>query len=715
MDESSFWYKFKQGLAKYFGIFWRWTKNKWRRFQIWRWLIVLFLTIFLISSISLVYIAKTTKVAGLESALQQSTEIYDAQNKEAGHLYAQKGTWVSYDSMSKNMVNAVLSSEDRDFYHEYGFSLKGLGRAFWLLVKNKVTGRNYISGGGSTLTQQLVKNAFLSQEQTLTRKAKEIFIAMQVENEYSKRQILTMYLNDAYFGNGVWGVQDASQKYFGVSASQLSPAQAATLTGMLSNPGRYNPIDNAQLSRAKRNIVLHAMVENDKLSESTAKQYQAYGMEINDNYHYNSGYRYPYYFDAVIDEAIHDYGLSESEIMNRGYKIYTSLDQSQQEKMQDTYADSAFFPSAASDGTKAQSGSVAIDPKTGGVTAVVGGRAQTHVFRGYNRGTGLIRSPGSTIKPLAVYTPALENGYHYDSKVPDKLQPYGKNSYTPHNWDDQYSGKLRMYQALALSKNTSAVWLLNKIGVQKGYKSVEKFGIPLDSSDENLSLALGGLKRGVSPYQMASAYSAFANDGIRKDPHFITKIVDSEGKTVVDNTKVRSKRIMSARIARQMTSMMMDVYKNGTGVSAKPYGYTIAGKTGSTESTSESNGNGDDNDKWYIGYTKDVVVATWLGFDSSKYSIANVGANAGSSLFKTEMEGILANTPHTGFGIKAASSRYNESLQGKAENSSNSWDSVEKAGKNLRQKISEGTSGLRDKASSAVNKGKQYLESILGR
>lgn len=712
MNDSSFWNKFKEGFLKYWVLFRQWFWAKWRRFQIWRWLAVVFLSLFLIASVYLVYVAKTTDVSGLRSALQQSTEVYDNKNQKAGFLYSQKGTWVAENSMSKNMTDAVLSSEDRNFYHEYGFSIKGLARAAFLLVKNKVTGRNYISGGGSTLTQQLVKNAFLSQEQTFSRKAKEIFLAMQVENDYSKADILTMYLNNAYFGNGVWGVEDASQKYFGVHASQLTVPQAATLTGMLSNPAQYNPIDNPQNARKKRNIVLQTMVENNKISQSVADSYQASGMVLNDTYQYKSGYKYPYYFDAVIDEAINEYGLSETEIMNKGYKIYTSLDQDQQTKMQAAFANSYLFPQDASDGTTAQAGSIAMDPQTGGVNAVVGGRSGTHVFRGYNRGTSLIRSPGSTIKPLAVYAPAIESGYHYDSKVSDKLQPYGKNNYQPHNWDDQYAGQLRMYQALALSKNTSAVWLLNKIGVQKGYRSVEKFGIPLDKSDDNLSLALGGLKKGVSPYQMASAYTAFANDGVRKTPHFITKIVDSEGRTIVNNTNVKSKRVISKRVATQMTSMMIDVYNNGTGQTAKPSDYTIAGKTGSTESTTAENGNNDDNDKWFIGYTPDVVVATWIGFDSSKYSIANVGANAGSALFKTEMEGILPYTDQNTFDVKSASSRYSASLAGQADNSSSSW---EKAGRDLKKKITDGTSGLKKKASEAAEAGKRYLESILGR
>lgn len=349
---------------------------------------------------------------------------------------------------------------------------------------------------GSTLTQQLVKNAFLSQEQTLSRKAKEIFIAMQVENTYSKKEILAMYLNHAYFGNGVWGVGDAAKRYFGTTASQLTVPQAATLAGMLTSPNAYNPADYPEASKKRRDVVLSLMEDNNKLTATQTKEYQATPMVTSNTYTYNSGYKYPYYFDAVISEAIDRYGLSEADIMNRGYKIYTSLDQNYQATFQEDFANDYLFPDNAANGAKAQGASVALDPKTGGVAAVVGGRSGTHVFRGYNRGTQLVRSPGSTIKPLAVYAPALKKGYHYDSELPDELKAYGTNKYTPHNWNNVYGGDLPMYKALAESKNTSAVWLLNKIGVKTGFDSVEKFGITLDPSDENLSLALGGLKKG---------------------------------------------------------------------------------------------------------------------------------------------------------------------------------------------------------------------------
>lgn len=703
--DKSFLKKITESLKRYLSLFGSWLKEKCHRYQLIRWFIVACLSIFLAISIYLIYVAKTANVKGLENALERPTTIYDKDGDRAGYLYSQKGTWVSLDKISPNVADAVLSTEDRNFYHEYGFSIKGMVRALLLNLKNRIMGSSDIAGGGSTLTQQLVKNAFLSQEQTISRKAKEIFIAMQVENTYSKKQILAMYLNNAYFGNGVWGIEDASEKYFGVHASQLTVPQAATIAGMLKNPNGYNPKDHPAESRQRRNVVLTLMKDNGKLTQEQMKSYQDSPMITSDNYQYDSGYRYPYFFDAVIDEAIKKYGLSEEDIMNRGYKIYTTLDQNYQSTMQTDFADSSLFPYDADDGTRAQGASIAIDPKTGGVTALVGGRNDSHVFRGYNRATQLVRSPGSTIKPLAVYAPALQHGYHYDSMVEDKHQAYGSNKYSPKNATGTYQGKIMLYQALAESKNTTAVWLLNKIGVSEGYRSAEKFGLKLSDSDKNLSLALGGLEKGVSPMTMASAYSAFANEGVKYDAHFIRRIVDASGKTIVDEEDADSTRVVSEKVANEMTSMMIDVYKNGTGVSAKPYGYTIAGKTGSTQ------GNGvdptaADTDRWYIGYTPDVVLATWVGFDSNKNSIENAGTRGGAALFKSEMEGILPKTKQSQFKVKAASTLAYENIS----SSSNLWDSIKNAGAN----IEKSGSGIKQKVDSWIDAGKQKLQQIFG-
>ena len=672
----------------------KWVGRFWYRYQLTRWIIAVCLALFLIMSIHLTFVAKTADVKNLKNRLERTTVIYDRNKQSAGSLYAQKGTYVNLDRISKNVPNAVLSTEDRNFYKEHGFSIKGLGRAGFLLVKNKLLHRDYISGGGSTITQQLVKNAFLTQQQTFSRKAREIFIAIEVENQYSKNEILTMYLNNAYFGHGVWGVQDAAKRYFNENASELTVPQAATLAGMLTSPGIYDPIDHPAATKQRRNLVLQLMVENHKLTQTQANQYKQTPLATSNGYAPSDTYKYPYFFDAVIAEAESKYDISEKDIMNNGYKIYTTLDQGQQRSMQQTYDDDDNFPVNTADGTKVQSASVAMDPKTGGVTAVVGGRGK-HVFRGFNRATQMRRQPGSTIKPIVVYTPALEHGYFYDSTLQDKKQSYGTNHYTPKNYDDTYSGSVPMYKALYESLNAPAVWLLNKIGVNQGYATAEKFDLPVEKSDKNLALALGGMTKGVSVQQMARAYATFDNEGQMPSAHYIIKIEDASGRVIVQNKGNKTKHVISAKTAREMTSMMIGVYAHGTGASAKPAGYTLAGKTGTTNSGIKGAEDGD-RDKWMIGYTPDVVVATWEGYDdtNASHALADITDRNINVLFKSEMTGILDNTPGTKFTVKDAQKR----AQDNTSKSGGGWKSLFNNDGDLLNQFNQSVNNFSNKA-----------------
>lgn len=680
-------------------------KAVWKRFQITRWIIAILLTLFLIISVYLTVVAKTADVSNLKADLSQNTEVYDKDGDSAGSLYSQKGTYISLDKISPNIQNAVLSTEDRNFYHEHGFSVKGIARAALMYAKNKILGNNYISGGGSTLTQQLVKNAYLTQEQTFTRKAKEIFLSIEVENVYSKKDILTMYLNNAYFGNGVWGVQDASKRYFNKNASELTNAQSAVLAGMLTSPSGYDPVAHPDSSKQRRNLVLQLMVENNKLTQSEADAAKKTALTVTDGYESSDSYKYPYYFDAVIDEAVNTYHISEEDIMNKGYKIYTTLDQNEQKDMQDTFDDDDNFPSYSADGTIVQAASIAINPNNGGILAVVGGRGD-HVFRGFNRATQMKRQPGSAIKPIAVYTPALEHGYYYDSMLTDKKKSYGTDNYTPKNYDDTYSGSVAMYKALAQSLNAPAVWLLNKIGINRGYESVKKFGLPVTSKDKNLALALGGLSTGVSPQQLATAYTAFANDGKLASAHYITKIVDASGKTIVSNQNPKKKQIISKKVAKAMTSMLIGVFSDGTGKTAKPSGYTVAGKTGST-SSDVVNGQDSERDKWIVGYTPDVVVATWEGYDTTDAShvLPDSSYVNTNTLFKTEMEDILPNTKGTDFDTQDAATLANND----SSSSSNIWDEIQNGTSQVGDKISQGADSISGAASDLWSKAKSIV------
>src|SRR5699024_5773244 len=307
---NGFWEWFKPKLL----VAWSFIKKYWKRFQITRWIILVVMIMILVLSGYWTYKAKTSNVSDLQSSLQTKTTIIDKDGDDAGQLYASKGTYVSYDKISKNIQNAVISTEDRTFWTNPGFSIKGYIRAAIGYVIH-----HGITGGGSTLTQQLAKNSLLTQKQTLSRKGEELFLSIEINRVYSNKQILTMYLNNAYFGNGVWGVQDASEKYFGKNASELNPAEGAVLAAILKAPNYYNPIDSMKNSLARRNLVLGLMVDNNKLSASQASYYKNTSINLNDNYEVSSSYKYPYFFDAVIAEAVNKYGLKEDDILNKGY------------------------------------------------------------------------------------------------------------------------------------------------------------------------------------------------------------------------------------------------------------------------------------------------------------------------------------------------------------------------------------------------------------
>ena len=612
----------------------------WRRFHLTKILLIIGLGFSLLTGGYLFYLAKTTNVKDLQSALKATTIIYDKNGDQAGSLTGQKGTYVELDAISENLQNAVVATEDRSFYKNSGINY---GRFFLAIL---TLGR---SGGGSTITQQLAKNAYLSQDQTVERKAKEFFLALEINKKYSKKEILTMYLNNAYFGNGVWGIEDASKKYFGVSASQLSLDQSAVLAGMLKGPEIYNPLYSVENATNRRNTVLQNMVAAGYIDQKTADQSAAVDIhgQLVDAYEGKSeDYRYPSYFDAVINEAVNEYGLTEEDIVKNGYRIYTELDQNYQASMQVIYDNTALFP-VAEDGTRAESGSVALDPKTGGVRALVGrvGSDQNPGFRTYNYATQAARSPGSTIKPLVVYSPAVAEGWSTNKELDNSTTQYG--SYEVNNYAGiQSSPTVPMYQALAESLNLPAVATANDLGLDTVFEYGKKFGLNMDKVDKSLAVALGA---GVTtnPMQMAQAYGTFANDGVMNDAHLITKIENASGQVVKSHSQ-KSTRVLSGSTTDKMTNMMLGTFSNGTGVNAAPYGYTMAGKTGTTETSFNKDLSGD---QWVIGYTPDVVISQWLGFPTTDegHYLTDSSAGTASEIFRNVANSVLPYTDGTQF------------------------------------------------------------------
>ena len=612
----------------------------WRRFHLTKILLIIGLGFSLLTGGYLFYLAKTTNVKDLQNALKATTIIYDKNGDQAGSLTGQKGTYVELDAISENLQNAVVATEDRSFYKNSGINY---GRFFLAIL---TLGR---SGGGSTITQQLAKNAYLSQDQTVERKAKEFFLALEINKKYSKKEILTMYLNNAYFGNGVWGIEDASKKYFGVSASQLSLDQSAVLAGMLKGPEIYNPLYSVENATNRRNTVLQNMVAAGYIDQATADQSAAVDIhgQLVDAYEGKSeDYRYPSYFDAVINEAVNEYGLTEEDIVKNGYRIYTELDQNYQASMQVIYDNTALFP-VAEDGTRAESGSVALDPKTGGVRALVGrvGSDQNPGFRSYNYATQAARSPGSTIKPLVVYSPAVAEGWSTNKELDNSTTQYG--SYEVNNYAGiQSSPTVPMYQALAESLNLPAVATANELGLSTVFEYGKKFGLNMDKVDKSLAVALGA---GVTtnPMQMAQAYGTFANGGVMNDAHLITKIENASGQVVKSHSQ-KSTRVLSGSTTDKMTNMMLGTFSNGTGVNAAPYGYTMAGKTGTTETSFNKDLSGD---QWVIGYTPDVVISQWLGFPTTDegHYLTDSSAGTASEIFRNVANSVLPYTDGTQF------------------------------------------------------------------
>lgn len=612
----------------------------WRRFHLTKILLIIGLGFSLLTGGYLFYLAKTTNVKDLQNALKATTIIYDKNGDQAGSLTGQKGTYVELDAISENLQHAVVATEDRSFYKNSGINY---GRFFLAIL---TLGR---SGGGSTITQQLAKNAYLSQDQTVERKAKEFFLALEINKKYSKKEILTMYLNNAYFGNGVWGIEDASKKYFGVSASQLSLDQSAVLAGMLKGPEIYNPLYSVENATNRRNTVLQNMVAAGYIDQKTADQSAAVDIhgQLVDAYEGKSeDYRYPSYFDAVINEAVNEYGLTEEDIVKNGYRIYTELDQNYQASMQVIYDNTALFP-VAEDGTRAESGSVALDPKTGGVRALVGrvGSDENPGFRTYNYATQAARSPGSTIKPLVVYSPAVAEGWSTNKELDNSTTQYG--SYEVNNYAGiQSSPTVPMYQALAESLNLPAVATANDLGLDTVFEYGKKFGLNMDKVDKSLAVALGA---GVTtnPMQMAQAYGTFANGGVMNDAHLITKIENASGQVVKSHSQ-KSTRVLSGSTTDKMTNMMLGTFSNGTGVNAAPYGYTMAGKTGTTETSFNKDLSGD---QWVIGYTPDVVISQWLGFPTTdeNHYLTDSSAGTASEIFRNVANSVLPYTDGTQF------------------------------------------------------------------
>lgn len=628
--------------------------------------LVLFLTTLIFACLFALYV-KNNLSAQVDSidgfTLDQTSVIYYEDPKTGQDVVLRKlygganRTWVKYEDIPKNLIHACIAIEDKRFEDHQGVdwvtTLKACVKMF--------LGRG--EAGGSTITQQLVKNITGRDEVTVRRKLVEIFSALELEKKYTKKQIMELYLNVIALGENCEGVESASQVYFGKSVSELDLAECAALIGITNNPSIYDPYINADKNKERQVIILDQMLEQKYITQEQHDTAVAEELVLHNASGEASGDEdyYSYFEDQVINDVVRD--LSEKTgydqtivrkmLMTGGYKIYSTLNPDVQAAVKEVYQNLDNIPNTASS-QQLQSGIVIIDNKTGDVVAVAGGVGEKQGSLILNRATQSYLSPGSTIKPVSVYAPALELGLITPATVMDDT-PYSFTDarHWPKNSDSIYRGLMNINEAVALSINTIPVKLVAQMTPEYSFEfAKEKMGLSTlvssyvnaagdTFSDVDLApLAMGGLTRGVTVKAMAQAYATFANEGVYREARTYTKVVDSDGKVVLDNTQ-QSHVAMKDMTAWYITYMLENTVESGTGTAAQIANMTVAGKTGTTTS---------DFDRWFAGYTPYYTGVVWCGYDDpEEVVLTDSSTNPAIVLWQKVMEQVHDGLPNKEF------------------------------------------------------------------
>lgn len=535
--------------------------------------------------------------------------IYDGQSDVVTRLHGvQDRTWVSISELQPSTVYAFISAEDARFFEHEGVDVIRIAGAIVADIK----AGSYVQGA-STISQQLIKLSHLTSEKTISRKAEEAALAYEMERQYSKEDILEMYLNYVYFGGGYYGIEAAAEGYFGVHASDLTLDQSAMLAGILKSPAGYAPHINYAASINRRNNILRLMRDYGYITDDEKKQASAKRPTIlHDKNEEYSGY----YTDAVTKSAAALMGITVDELIRGGYSIYSAMDSDIQHYCEEMFKNGELFPAEDS-----EAAIVVLEPSTGMVVAMVGGRSYTGGIS-FNRATDIRRQPGSVIKPVIAYAPAFEYlNYTAADMILDEETTFA--DYTPSNYGNKYYGWVTVREAVTKSLNVPAVKTLSEVGVGRAKDFAKRCGIEFDDKDDSLALALGGFTYGVSPLQIAGAYSCFASGGIYNTPTLIKKITDRNGLTVYEYRQ-DSRRVMSEANAYILTSMLKSVVTEGTGHRLNTLDIPIAGKTGTV---GLANGN---RDAWMAGYTPEYTAVVWQGYDSDRLGLLPSSATGGT-------------------------------------------------------------------------------------
>ena len=532
----------------------------------------------------------------------------------------QKKLKIEYEDIPDNLVHAYVAIEDERFYSHHGVDIKRTGAA----ILTYITHFGNSSFGGSTITQQLVKNLTGDSSDSVMRKVKEWWKAFLLESYFSKEEILEMYLNIIYVGPNIYGVQAGSRYYFDKDAEDLSLAECAYLAGINNSPNSYNPFvddDNTELITNRTNTVLQKMLELGYIEED---EYNEAVSEVNNGLDFDKGKIetenpiYSYHTDALITDIVSDLAeeknISETFATNylnmAGLTIHSTQNSDIQDDVETEFLKRQYMLDSADGESTSQAAMVILDHETGNVLACVGGLGEKVTFRGLNRATQSLRQTGSSIKPLAVLAPGIDKKIFTASTIYDDEEKTFENDYAPGN-NAGYLGEITVRRALESSQNVPFVEMMEEVTPKRAISYLEDMGITsLTQEDENLALALGGLQNGITPLEMAGAYATIANDGIYVEPVFYTSITDKDGKVVLQ-AEQESHRVFSAQVAYILKELLKQPVEgnHGTATYCSISGIDVAAKTGTTD---------ENYDKWLCGFTPYYTAVTWFGFDENE-------------------------------------------------------------------------------------------------
>lgn len=588
----------------------------------------------------------------------QTSIVYDTNGKQLLKFKGEKDVYyLKYKELPVYVIAAVISVEDRNFYKHSGVDYKGITRA----AVNYVIHKGVITQGGSTLTQQLAKTVFLNRQKTWKRKVKEIFMAVEMEKKYSKEQILEFYLNNVYYANGYYGIQAASQGYFRKDAKNLTMSEAAFLSAIPNNPTIYDPRTNKENTIKRRNKILKDMYEQDLIKKDQYEE--AINEDINvkkaqktktEKKNYvetyvihcatkeimkQKGFEFKYDSNSTSEKEKYQeeydkmYAECKRTLYSAGYHIYTSIDPDVQSQLQSSVnnALTGYTEKDKNGIYKAQASGTCIDNDTGKVVAIVGGREQKNIGYTLNRAYQSPRQPGSAIKPLLVFAPALEHGWSAGSTVNDSPMST-KDKHRVRNANGSYAGQITLRRAVEKSSNVVTMRLYEQLSPKTCLKYLEQMNFKyLTNSDyKYYTTCIGGFTKGTTSEEMAAGYATLKNDGVYREPTCITKITTSDGDEVMSSS-TKKRRVYSTSAAKQMTDVLKSVVTSGTGVGAKVPNVDTAGKTGTTSSN---------RDGWFCGYTPYYTTAIWVGRDDNKIMPALSGGSYPKSIWSNFMNAI---------------------------------------------------------------------------